>query len=346
MTQLREESAPQSTGPIEGSRRLGPLRPEQLQRALQRFGCGDFVSAEPIPYGLFGQNVFVTSTTGKFVLRGSPHYDWQFPKELYFCNEIKRQTLVPVPYPYLFDATSEIFGWPYILMPRMPGKFIPDPAINSTLTKEDHAAIAVAMGEMLAELHNCRFPHSGEFQLASNSVEPLDRSYSSWVLHHLRRSLDNCAALPGLNPAADLEWAWNEFQAAAPALDVPFDPCAVMHDFREGNATLDRIGGRWRVTGVFDLMEFYVGDGEADLSRQAAEYLGYDKNVAAAFVQTYRARCAPRPRFAERFRLHLLADRLTIWDYGIHHGWFKEGQITLRSWLDATASVELVQSIL
>lgn len=43
------------------SQRLGMLSTQQLQTALDRFQLGNF-----------GQNVFLTSTQGAFVLRGNP----------------------------------------------------------------------------------------------------------------------------------------------------------------------------------------------------------------------------------------------------------------------------------
>lgn len=63
----------------EYSKHLGLLAHDQFQAALNRFGLGDFLYAEPIPFGLFGQNVFLTSTEGEFVLHGRPHFPWQFP---------------------------------------------------------------------------------------------------------------------------------------------------------------------------------------------------------------------------------------------------------------------------
>jgi hypothetical protein len=74
------EQTPQSTGRVY-SQRLGALTPQQFQAALTRFGLGTFVEATPVSQGLFGQNVFVQSSQGAYVLRGAPHYPWQFPKE-------------------------------------------------------------------------------------------------------------------------------------------------------------------------------------------------------------------------------------------------------------------------
>ena len=43
-------------------------------RSRTRLNLGRFLHAEPIVGGLFGQNVFVTTTAGEFVLRGAPHW--------------------------------------------------------------------------------------------------------------------------------------------------------------------------------------------------------------------------------------------------------------------------------
>lgn len=44
------------------SQRLGVISDQQFQAALDRFHLGHFIKAEAIPFGSFGQNVFVTST--------------------------------------------------------------------------------------------------------------------------------------------------------------------------------------------------------------------------------------------------------------------------------------------
>src|ERR1700730_7093772 len=132
------------------SKRLGPLRTEQFDAALARFDLGKFIRAELIPFGLFGQNVFVTSTAGEFVLRGSPHFEWQFPTERYFVDLLHEKTAVPVPSPYLIDESPEIFGWSYVLMPRMPGIQVDDPKVKGLLSRADRRQMAHAMGETLA----------------------------------------------------------------------------------------------------------------------------------------------------------------------------------------------------
>ena len=56
------------------SQRLGGISNEQLDAAARRLNVGRFVSAAPTRSGLFGQNLFLTTTEGEFVLRGAPHW--------------------------------------------------------------------------------------------------------------------------------------------------------------------------------------------------------------------------------------------------------------------------------
>src|SRR5919197_1551390 len=97
-------------GAREYSSRLGTIDDAQFRSALERLGLGEFVRAEPVAGGLFGRNVFVTSTTGEYVLRGTPHYDWQLPTERFFARLLREHTRAPVLWPYLVDPADDIFG--------------------------------------------------------------------------------------------------------------------------------------------------------------------------------------------------------------------------------------------
>ena len=120
---------------------MGTISPVRFQAALERWGLGDFVCAEAVSSGLFGQNVFVTSTQGEFVLRGVPHYAWQFPTERFFVEQMHEQTQTPVPHPYLLEPSTDIFGWAFAVMPRMVGISVLDETVASQLTPKDRRIV-------------------------------------------------------------------------------------------------------------------------------------------------------------------------------------------------------------
>jgi hygromycin-B 7''-O-kinase len=108
------------------TQRLGMIADTQFQAALNRFNLGRFLRAEPVPLGFFWQNIYIRSTTDEYVLRGQPHTWWQFPTEQFFVNQLHERAHVPVPWPYLVDLTTDIFGWSYVIMPCMPGLQLDD----------------------------------------------------------------------------------------------------------------------------------------------------------------------------------------------------------------------------
>lgn len=85
------------------SARLGAVGDDQFAAAVRKASLGTFVGAEPVTGGLFGQNVFLTTTHGEFVFRGAPHWRngtacdaWQFPKERLYADLLQAQTAAPV----------------------------------------------------------------------------------------------------------------------------------------------------------------------------------------------------------------------------------------------------------
>ena len=326
----------------EYSQRLGVISDSQFQAALKRLGLGDFVYAEPVAGGLFGQNVFVTSTTGEYVLRGSPHYDWQLPAERFFAQLLHERTQAPVPWPFLIDPADDIFGWSYAVMPRMPG-LAPIGAGLAGLSSADRLGMAHAMAENLAVVHELIWAVPGSFDLAANTIVPFEASWTDWVATEVRGWLALAQGHSDRTTDSDVAWVERLLGAARAALGERFQPRVVLRDYKEGNTVMSRTAEGWRVSGVFDLMEAAFGDGEMDLSRQTAAYLDEDGDLARAFLRTYLGLRPPRPGFADRFPVYMLRDRLIIWEYiqrpGMEH--MRGGKQTLRAWAEPhTASLD------
>lgn len=332
----------------EYSRRLGSIDDDQFGSALERLGLGEFVRAEPVSGGLFGQNVFVASTTGEYVLRGAPHYDWQLPAERFFTRLLHEHTLAPVPWPYLLYPDDDIFGWSYAVMPRMPGLKLADRAATEGLTSDERFEMARSMGENLALLHALRWPHQGRYDLAADTIAPLEESWTEWVAAEARRWLTLARRHSDVTTDADAGWVEDLLRSSYDALGEPFEPRFVMHDYGEHNVTFERSDGLWRVSGVFDLMEAFFGDREMDLSRQTAIYLEEDPALAHTFLRTYLELLPARPGFQERFPAYMLLDRLVVWEYAQrpqHEPRWDRG-LRLREWAEPYTSSRVMRDLM
>lgn len=340
------------------TQRLGMISDAQLQTALDHFSLGRLIHAEPVPLGFFGQNIYVGSTTGEYVLRGQPHVWWQFPTEQFFTRLLHERTRVPVPWPYLIDPTPDVFGWSFAIMPRMPGLQLDDRKITNRLGIAERRSIAQELGENLARMQEVTWPIAGRYNATTDSVDPFELvhelalpypiesdaqlagmaptilSYSERVKASLRYHLDRAqkrnpvATLPG-----DILWVEELVAEAQDALDDAFEPCLVMEDYKEGNLAVMQHNGRWQVSGVFDLMSAHFGDGEADLSRPIADYLDKDPHLAGELFNAYQRQRPLRSGFAKRFSIYMLLDRALLWDYFQRHGlrWWDE-HWTFRDW--------------
>lgn len=332
----------------EYSRRLGTIDDDQFRSALERLGLGEFVRAEPVAGGLFGQNVFVASTTGEYVLRGAPHYDWQLPAERFFARLLHERTQAPVPWPYFLDPCDDIFGWSYALMPRMAGLRRADSAAAEGLTSDERLEMARSMGENLALLHELSWPRQGRYDLATDTIAPFGESWTEWVAAEARRWLTLARRHSDVTTDSDVCWVEDLLRSSYDALGEPFEPRFVMHDYGEHNVTFEQTDGLWRVSGVFDLMEAFFGDREMDLSRQTAIYLDEDPAPARTFLRTYLELLPARPGFQERFPAYMLLDRLVVWEYAQrpqHEPWWPRS-LTLREWAEPYTASRIMRDLM
>jgi aminoglycoside phosphotransferase (APT) family kinase protein len=130
-------------------------------------------------------------------------------------------------------------------------------------------------------------------------------------------------------------------EECAPALDEPFTPVLVHHDFKPGNLNFERTNRGFEPSGVFDLMEAYIADGEEDLVRML--WL-VDAAESRAFVEAYAAHNALRPGAAERLSLYAVADWMVIWEYKLRHGILAEDATFMESVSPIVANARAVAS--
>lgn len=326
---------------MEYSKRLGEISDEQLQKALDKFSLGKFVKAEPIGFGNFGQNLFLTSDKGKFVLRGKPHYPWQFPSEQFMANLFHEKTKVPVPWPYLVDEDTDIFGWSYCIMPKLQGLQLKDKTVYDQLSSKDKLEVAQALGDNLAEMQKLTWEFSGKYDLESRTIKPSDTPWNQWVIDFINDLVAKSVTYSDKTPKEDVEWIKQLIEAGKEALQIPFTPTFVMHDYQISNIVVDKIDSKWQVTGLFDLMENYFGDGESDLCRVFVAYAEENEVLAYAFLNSYLSKMKVRRGFEKRWPIYLILDRIVVWEWAQRNGkcWWKP-EYTFRDWVEKFTLVD------
>src|SRR5260370_38959758 len=254
------------------SQRLGKLSEQQFQAALDRFQLCRLISTDPVRPGNFGQNIFLMSTQGAFVLRGAPLDPVQFPCERWFMQQLHEQTQAPVPWPYVLDRSTDLFGWSYVIMPRLPGLSLADHEVKQRRTSPERRRIAGALGATLAELHTLTWPCVGDYDPATETIKPVEQGYAEHVLARLRGALATCVHATARTTPADIEWVEEVIRAVLDGLHEPFQPCCVHGDYQESNVLVQGSGEQWHVSGVFVIYP-RVKNPETHLSRPLAAYL-------------------------------------------------------------------------
>jgi len=323
------------------SDRLGQISDIQVQAALAHLGLGDLIATAAIPFGLFEQNFFVTSTQGEFVVRAAPHYAWQLPTEQYFAEVMARETTVPAPWPYLVSHQSEPFPWPwgYAAMPQKPGLLLADAEVYAALTLHQRTSLARAEGDLLWALHQATSPVAGTFDVATGSIRP---SAGGYLARTINRTLDHVATAfgHGAHNQGDDDWVRRLVESCR-SLDAPDNFSVVHEDFNRNNMVATFDGGEVTITGLVDLMTCHYGDGLADLARQFSIFLDEPEGepLARRFVHTYLSRTGSWGQDVhQRGLLYLIDERMIAWSYANRPGnealdWW-DRSLSLRTWLE------------
>jgi hygromycin-B 7''-O-kinase len=313
---------------------LGEIDDRQLQAALDHFALGTLTAAEPLTNGLFGKNVALGTTSGNWVLRGKPWpagVDDQFRRERFFASTIRAACEVPVPWPYLIEAHSDLFGWPYALMPLLPGTTVDTD--GPTSSGHDWDAVAGALGRAAARLRAVRFPAFGEWAPSSDELSVFAGSAGHWLAHRVERWIRACT--DDKRSLADTDVAWLHALVDDVAVEIgsdPPEPGYVHHDFKAGNVVVAKVADQTEVSGLFDLGEGLVADPLEDLARctwDLANRIG--PRCSATFLRTYVDPIGATVSW-ERLRAYVVFDLLVIWEFGSRpsNRWFSAP--TFKDW--------------
>jgi len=323
---------------------LGKISAEQFDKALQKLNLGSLVNIEKVQAGVVGQNVFLTSAKGEYVFRGRPFYDEQLDVEKFIVESLREHTNINVAYPYLIDNSTDIFGFKYAIMPRLPGVQIADGGtIIIDLSKDERLKIARAMAVALAEMHKLTFELVKHNKAAAIFIPPnMLQEHSGHAELITQRLKGGIAGLPEISVVTDEDTIYmNEIiEKNIDALSFQYEPGFIMGDFKEDNVVFSNDNGDWKVCGVFDFAMSHFGNSECDIARVYAMYIDAGAEPAKEFIKEYTRLNPPKEGFYKRLKIYSLAERLGIW-------WWAKSQnrilwdenMPLREWLEPYFSV-------
>lgn len=314
------------------ARALGTLRLDQVRQAAGRHGLGAVIAVSDPRFGAVGNNVAIDTRTGQWILRGAPPplTADQLRRERFFARLIHERTAVDAPWPYHVDGGTDIFGWPYAIMRRLPGD------VPWLQENRDWRAIAASLGRVVAELHSITFPHHGRWDAAVDDIVAFDGSQSQWFGSRLTALR---ARVAETSEPLDAESDRFVDDAMAAAAIDGYEPSYVHGDLGIGNVVLGAGDDGSEVTGVFDLPDGLCADPDEDVvsSLWWPCYWRRD-DIAAWFLQSYRAVRPARQGDRERLRAYAIAGMLGNWEVGRRekYPWYGAAN-TFREWAEPLA---------
>lgn len=300
---------------------IGDVSFSSLQEALHEFDLGILEEYKQTEKGVMGQTLLIRTSQGEYILKGNPLYVGQLQEEQFFAQQLAEHTAIPVPVPYLLQKNTDLLGWSYAIMPRLPGKHLYDSSHQAALGQDEQEEIASMLAHSLVELHRWKVPDAGEYDPIAERIVPFAGTYLDWLYGTIRHWLLDAQKYSVITDA-DIAWVDEQLRLAEVAFEAMPVPGFVMGDFKVENFVIQKIGSHasdWRISGLFDFTTSYFGDGTADLTKMTAMYIHKNQpELAKRFLHTYRElvcandeeRCK---HFAVRLGIHLLYQRILVW---------------------------------
>lgn len=277
------------------SRSVHGVTEVQLQQALDRHGLGQLQSWSFTPHGRSAQTLSIQSSSGQYILKGNPIYKGQWQEEQFFANQISQRTHLPVPSPYILDEQKDIFGWSYLMMPKLTGVHLHE-IWDSLPDRQSQAQCLDVLSQALHQLHSWRVDEVGEWDgvqgkqidlrseftpgyddrdivppfLEEEYVQPIT-PFARWIEQRLFYWLKDAERFCNTVGKEGWQYILEQLQDVMPALERFECPTVVMGDFKSENLLLDQYTSEddhtttWRLSGIFDFTTAYFGDPAADL---------------------------------------------------------------------------------
>jgi hygromycin-B 7''-O-kinase len=190
----------------------------------------------------------------------------------------------------LASGTLEDDGsWPYIITSLVPGSSFG--AVRQQVSALDTHALATVLGQTLGHLH--RIPIT-----TAPVLVWLHQAYD----HFIRRQYDRCVAH---------HQEWNtlpphliaqipRYLAAHERITAPVSPCLIHADLTQDHVLGVFQDGHWRLTGLIDFGDAWVGDWIYELVALHLSVFQLDQHLLQTFLTAYTSDEGKLERFVER----------------------------------------------
>lgn len=219
-------------------------------------------------------------------------------------------------------------------MPKMPGRGLSDKVDDDFLSDQERVEVARLQARMLHETQKHKTDVSGKYYPLENKFMPFKDGYVDYIESEILRRLSKAQSYNENTKEDDIKWVREKLSRSRGAMELDFRPSIVYQDFKPANMNIDRENGKLFISGIFDLMESYSGNGESDLSRMYAVYTENDRlDLAQAFKDEYLKGDVKQEGFDERFLVFMLYDRAIIWDWKQRPGNDSEEGVSFKEWV-------------
>jgi hygromycin-B 7''-O-kinase len=177
---------------------------------------------------------------------------------------------LPVPVPTILQ-TGELGGWRYIISAHVPGVQLHQ--VISDLSEADLEAVAVDLGQFMASFH-------------SVAIAGFDGDFGSWA-GYLERNVREAAGIH-LERGNSPDWARQIAELLRAQHDrlVRLGPPVLIHaDLTPEHVMLQRVSGRWRLSGVLDLADAMLAPAELDAAVPLLDIFRGGRNLQRRFLR-------------------------------------------------------------
>lgn len=193
----------------------------------------------------FGSNL-VYSIDGKFVLKLFPSfYGDEYQRELTVLKNLKLKT---VDTPSIYSIGS-FEGWNFIIMTELKGVLLID--LWDTLSDNEKLLLAVDLGRLIKEVHSISPAAFGDInvnwnEFIANQKKNLTKHHTEYQLP--KELMDQLSIYVGDIPSCIME-----------------NPALLTGEYTPFNLLMTRINDEWRLTGLIDFADCFIGEATYDL---------------------------------------------------------------------------------